>query len=111
MGLIIPPDLTSSLKYKQKEDYLSNITKIILPTDSEVIKNAYELIKKYKQQGGTIAFTDFYLGANLMKYKTNIYLLSKNTTELPLTIFHLKFIINYPLNKGIFTYGVYSIKD
>lgn len=98
-------------EYQKKEDYFNNITKIILPTDAKVIENSYELIKKYKQQGKTIAFTDFYLGANLMRYKTNIYLLSKNTTELPLTIFDLKFIINYPLNKGIFTYGVYRIKS
>lgn len=98
-------------EYKEKEDYLNSITEMILPTDTEVIKNSYELVKKYRQQGGTIAFTDFYLGANLMKFRSNIYLLSKNTTELPLTIFNLKYIINYPLNKGIFTYGVYTIKS
>lgn len=98
-------------EYKEKENYFNDITKIILPTDAAIIRNSYELVKKYKQQGGTIAFTDFYLGANLMKYKSNMYLLSKNTTELPLTIFDLKHIINYPLNKGIFTYGVYRIKS
>jgi predicted nucleic acid-binding protein len=97
-------------KYKEKESYFNSITTIILPTDPEVVKNSYELIKRYKEQGGTVAFTDFHLGANLMRYKSNIFLLSKNTTELPLTIFDLKFIINYPLNKGIFTYGVYQIK-
>ena len=98
-------------EYQEKESYFSNITNIILPTDAEIIKNSYELVKRYRQQGGTIAFTDFYLGANLMKFRSNIYLLSKNTTELPLTIFDLKYIINYPLNKGIFTYGVYTIKS
>lgn len=97
-------------KYKEKEAYFNNITKFILPTDLEVIANSYELIKKYKEQGGTVAIADLYLGANLMKYKSNLYLLSKNTTELPVTIFDLEFIINYPLNKGIFTYGVYKIK-
>ncbi|KKP80882.1 MAG: hypothetical protein UR81_C0013G0008 [Candidatus Levybacteria bacterium GW2011_GWB1_35_5] len=98
-------------KYKEKEDYFDNITKIILPTNVEIIQNSYELVKKYKEQGGTVAIADLYLGANLMKYKSNIYLLSKNTTELPSTIFDLKYIINYPLNKGIFTYGVYKIKS
>lgn len=96
-------------KYKEKESYFDNITKIILPTTPDIVENSYKLVKKYKEQGGTVAFADFYLGANLMKYGSNLYLLSKNTTELPSTIFDLKYIINYPLNKGIFTYGVYKI--
>lgn len=96
--------------YKFKEEYLHKITKIILPTDEIVIKNAYELLKKYREFGKTVAMADFYLGANLMRYKGNLYLLTRNTKEFPSSIFNLKHIVNYPLSKGIFTYGIYEIR-
>jgi predicted nucleic acid-binding protein len=98
-------------KYKEKEEFFDDITKFVLPVDKEVIDNTYKLVKRYKEAGGTIHFTDLFLGATLMRYKSNIYLFSRNINELPASIFDLEFIINYPINKGIFTYGIYKIKS
>ncbi len=96
--------------YSEKEEIFNSITESILPTDDNVVIKAYELIKKYKLHGKSIAMADLFLGANLMRYATTACLLTRNTNDFPSNIFSLEYIINYPLSKGIFTYGVYKIK-
>ena len=96
--------------HKRKEEFLEDITDLVLPTDINTVKNVYKLVKDYRIQGKTIAMADLYLGANLMRYNTTLYLLTRNTNDFPLRLFDLDYVINYPLDKGIFTYGVYKIK-
>lgn len=95
--------------YKKKDEVFSSVIDSILPTDQNIVNNVYQLIKQYKISGKTVAIADLFLGANLMKYSSRLYLLTRDTTDFPANIFSLDFIINYPLPKGIFTYGVYKI--
>lgn len=96
--------------YNQKEEVLKKITDIILPTDSSIIQHSYSLIKKYKAAGKTLAMADLYLGASLFKYPSTLFLLTRNVTDYPMRIFNINFIINYPIDRGIFTYGIYTAK-
>lgn len=96
-------------KYKEKEKLINDITEgVIIPINQEMILNAYKLIKQYGIDGASISVTDIILGASLIQFKKNLFLLTRDTTDFLQRIFELSSIINIPCSKGIFTYGVYQ---
>ena len=97
-------------KYKAKEEVVSNIIDVMLPVVPQTFQLVYELIKTYGIDGTALSLTDLILGATLMQFKENIYLMTRDTTDFIQKIFDLTFIINAPHPKGIFTYGIYQYK-
>ena len=97
-------------KYEEKKQLFEKICEACLPIIAGVFDNVYSLIQSYKEDGKGISITDFLLGATLMYYKKNLFLLTKNTTEFPLSIFKLKTLLNLSHKKGLHSYGVYSFE-
>ncbi|MBI2611344.1 PIN domain-containing protein [Candidatus Gottesmanbacteria bacterium] len=96
-------------KYNEREIFITDITNnTILPITKETYELAYNLIKLYKVEGSAVKITDLFLGACLMQYKKNIFLLTRDTTDFIQRIFELSFIVNVPHTKGILTYGIYQ---
>lgn len=95
-------------KYKARETQINDIADITLPTSGSTINLVYDLIKIYGIDGSSLSVTDLFLGSTLMQYKKNIFLMTRDTTDFMQNVFDLKFIINAPHKKGIFTYGVYQ---
>ena len=98
-------------KYEEKEKQINAIVDVILPIIPGGDKLIYKLIKQYGIDGTAISITDLFLGATLMQYKKNIFLMTRDTTDFMQNIFQLKFIVNAPHNKGIFTYGIYQYSE
>lgn len=95
-------------KYKQKDEFFSQIIDSCLPIISDTLLNLYGLVQKYGEGGKSLSITDLFLGATLMQYKGSLFLLTKNTTDFPTNIFNLKSYINISYTKGLHTYGVYD---
>lgn len=98
-------------KFKAREQSINNIVDVIVPVTPPVYSKVYELIKEYGIEGTAISVTDLFLGAMLMLYKSNLFLITRDTTDFIQRIFELTAIINVPHAKGIFTYGVYQYKN
>ena len=96
-------------KYNQKKEFFDQIVETCLPTTNETFVNLYKLVQMYKEDGKSLSVTDLFLGATLMQYKGSLFLLTKNTTDFPTSIFNLKSYINISYTKGLHTYGVYNI--
>ncbi len=96
-------------RYEKKEEFFEQIVPTCLPTKDTVFDNVYELIRAYKEDGKSLSVTDLLLGAILMQYKRNLFLLTKNTTEFPTGIFILATYFNISYTKGLHSYGVYRI--
>ncbi len=97
-------------KYIAKEEFINGIVDAVLPTYAPLYSKVYELIKIYGIEGTGVNITDLFLGAMLMQYRPNIFLITRDTTDFIQRIFELSSIINVPHSKGIFTYGVYQYK-
>lgn len=98
-------------KYKATEKLIMDITDdITIPIQSQTFSTVYELVREYGIEGTALSITDLFLGALLKQYKSNIFLISRDTTDFIQRIFKLVDIINVPHSKGIFTYGVYQYK-
>lgn len=96
-------------KYAEKENQINAIVEdVVLPNPTNSGDLIYELIKQYGIDGTSLSIVDLYLGSTLMKYKQNIFLMTRDTTDFMQNIFDLKFIVNASHNKGIFTYGIYQ---
>jgi predicted nucleic acid-binding protein len=95
-------------KYEEKENQINDVVDLVLPTRPGHEVLIYDLIKQYSLDGTALHVTDLFLGAALMQYKKNIFLMTRDTTDFMQNIFSLKFIINAPHKKGIFTYGIYQ---
>lgn len=97
-------------KYREKEKHIDDVVDAILPISPKTYELAYELIKEYGIESKVLSTTDLLLGALLKQYKESVYLMTRDTSDFIQNIFDLVFIINCPLPKGIFTYGVYKYK-
>jgi predicted nucleic acid-binding protein len=95
-------------KYKEKEELIERIVDAYLPIQKDILDNADKLLQLYKEDGKSLSITDLLLGATLMHYKTNLFLLTKNTTDFPSNIFTLSTHINLLYRKGLHVYGVYQ---
>ena len=97
-------------KYNAKEKLIDDIIDTTIPVIPRTFQLTYQLIKAYGIDGTSVNITDLLLGATLMQYRQNIYLITRDTTDFIQRIFDLLFIVNAPHNKGIFTYGVYQYR-
>ncbi|MBI2029791.1 hypothetical protein HYT02_05215 [Candidatus Gottesmanbacteria bacterium] len=95
-------------KYAEKENLIGNIIDVLLPIVPQTSILVFELIKKYGIDGTGLTITDLFLGAMLIQYKKNMYLMTRDTTDFIQRIFDLAFVINIPHGKGIYTYGIYQ---
>jgi len=95
-------------KYNDKEQLIHTIIDMTIPIQSTMITVAYNLIREYGIDGAALSVTDLVLGAVLMQYKQGIFLMTRDTTDFTQKVFDLKYIINAPFSKGIFTYGIYQ---
>lgn len=95
-------------KYKSREKLLTDILDDILISDIELNSIVYSLIQEFGERGSSLNLTDLYLGAALKRYKQNIYLMTRDTSDFVQNIFDLKFIVNATHTRGILTYGIYQ---
>lgn len=102
---------SSDGKYKDKEESVKTIIDAVIPIVPETYKLVYKLIQRYGIDGTAVSIVDLFLGAILMQYKQNIYLMTRDTSDFLQSIFDLTFVVNIPNSKGIFTYGIYQYKE
>lgn len=96
--------------YKAKEEYIKDIIDLELPF-RENREKINELIKLYGADGGSMQMIDYYLGATLLQYKANLFLMTRDIKDFSQTIFSLKSTISVPTGKTIFTYGIYTYEE
>lgn len=108
------PDKT---KFNYKRNYVLEIVDTVLPLNLnvDIKENTLSLIEKitllYREEGKSLSVTDLCLGQTLMQYPQRLFLVTKNTTEFPITLFNLVTYFNLIHRKGIHSYGVYEFPD
>ncbi len=94
-------------KFNSKKDYVFSIIETLLP-DSDIQKNIESLIKSYGLESKDLSISDLSLGATLMKYSKRLFLMSRDISDFPTTIFKRDTMLNITSHKTIHTYGFYS---
>ncbi|HVZ11667.1 MAG TPA: type II toxin-antitoxin system VapC family toxin [Patescibacteria group bacterium] len=99
----------NDIKYAATEKTIKDFTQdVVIPVQPKTYDVVYDLIKKYGIEGTPLSITDLIIGAVLMQYKKNIFLMTRDTTDFTKRIFKLCSVVNIPNSKGIFTYGIYQ---
>jgi rRNA-processing protein FCF1 len=97
--------------YKLIFDYYQKIIDYEIPFDSSIKENANTLIKVLLKRSSQISYTDILLLATLMKYNKNMYLLSKDRSDIPLFIFPIKATIPLDTGETNCFYSLYSFNQ
>ena len=95
--------------YKSMFSYYQEIIDYEIPFDSSVRENANTLIKVLLKRSSQISYTDILLLATLMKYNQNMYLLSKDKSDIPLFLFPVKATIPIDSGETNYFYSIYSL--
>lgn len=96
--------------YNKKNAHIDDIIDAKLPSFRENSSIITDLIKLYSSDGGNVEIIDYLLGANLIKYKKNLFLMTRNIADFPQHIFPLKSTVSFGSGKTIFTYGIYTFE-
>lgn len=92
---------------RRKEEHFSKLISKILLLDEEVEKAVIPVMEEYKQYMEGLPLTDLVLGACLKRY-SGLYLLTRDHTDFPTTVFDRLHIFNIEGIRDIRTYGVYA---
>lgn len=98
------------VRIKEKEEFLDKIVATCLPSSKDISDNILKLLKRYKEDGKGVSIVDLLLGANLMKYSSDLFLLSRDASAFQGNIFELVSYVNLVKNKSLQCYGVYAFK-
>lgn len=96
-------------KNSEKKEFIDQFIDATLPLTQSTIGHLYHLVKLFGVEGKSASITDLMLGAFLMQYRGQLFLMTKNTTDFPSNIFQLMTLVNFPHIRSIQTYGIYSM--
>lgn len=99
---------STETRLSEKKDFLEKAIDAYLPYTPDLLKYIFELLKIYKIDSKDISLTDLYLGGLLVKYRKNIFLLTKDLTDFPTYIFNRATYVTLLEAKTIRNYGVYN---
>jgi len=99
---------TTETRLDEKKAFFEKIIDAYLPCRPDLLKNLLELLKLYKIDSKDLSLTDLYLGALLVKYRKNIFLLTKDLTDFPTHIFNRATYATLLEANSIRNYGVYN---
>jgi hypothetical protein len=91
--------------------FISQTVDAILPVGPEQFVLVEQLVKRRGKEGKPADLTDYLLGANLMFFKDNLLLFTKNTNHFPQNIFKLKSYFVISRIQSLQIYGVYSYEE
>lgn len=94
-------------KFNNKKEFVLDIVESILPT-VDVQEYIEILIRKYGIESKDLSEADLNLGGSLARYGKNIFLLTRDLSDFPTTIFSRVSFLNVSFSKGVFVYGLYS---
>jgi len=96
-------------------EFLLGGEKWSLPIKTDVLENAKKLAILYNTRGKNlstqISFVDCLIGAQLMKYKDNMYLATIDNNDYPLFIFNREKVVTIDTGKEIINIGIYSFNE
>lgn len=78
----------SIVDFSKKVNYYSKIIQSILPLDPKIHNNVSSIIKILLKKGGQLNYVDCLLLGTTMKYKESLYLFTKDTSDVPISLFN-----------------------
>lgn len=94
--------------YKKMINFYERIIDSEIPFEKSIKENANTLTKVLLKRSAQISYTDILLLATLMKYHSNMYLLSKDKSDIPVFLFPIKAIIPIDSGETNYFYSIYS---
>lgn len=97
--------------YSKKAEYYNSLIEMVLPLDSKLHENVSDITRACLKKGGQLSYTDYLLLAATMKYKDNIYFLTKDKSDVPISIFNPVASIMIETNENNCHFSLYEYNE
>lgn len=95
-------------KQFEKRKFIDNIVDAYLPSQPDFTEDVLTILNKLGIESKASSLTDLVLGANLLRYKTGLFLLTKDLSDFPTNVFERITYITVLKPKTIQSFGVYN---
>ncbi|MGI8420609.1 MAG: type II toxin-antitoxin system VapC family toxin [Candidatus Levyibacteriota bacterium] len=75
-------------EHSKKIAFYKSIIQTILPLDSKIHDNVSNITRALLKKGGQLNYVDCLLLGTAMKYGSSVYLLTKDRSDVPISIFN-----------------------
>jgi predicted nucleic acid-binding protein len=73
--------------YEKKVAFYKKIIETVLPVDAKINENVADLSRVLLKKGGQVSYVDCLLLGTAMKYKESLYFLTKDRSDVPISLF------------------------
>lgn len=96
--------------YSKKIQYYNSIIDTVLPLEKQIIDNVENITRVLLKKGGQLSYADCLLLGTTMKYKESLYLLTRDRSDVPISIFSViaSLLIETQDNNCIFSIYEYN---
>lgn len=101
----------SLVDYRKKVEYYSNIIKTKLSLDPQIHNNVLNITKILLKRGGQLNYVDCLLLGTTMKYKDSLYLLTKDRSDIPISIFNPVAAIMMETQENNCAFSIYEFNE
>ncbi len=74
--------------YSKKIEHYEKIIQTVLPLDPKIHENVSNIIRVLLKKGGQLSYVDCLLLGTTMKYKESVYFLTKDRSDIPISVFN-----------------------
>lgn len=97
--------------YSKKIEYYSSIIESTLPLDPQIHENVSNIAKVLLKRGGQLDYVDCLLLGTTMKYKDSLYLLTKDRSDVPISLFNAVVTILIETQENNCAFSMYEFAE
>jgi len=97
--------------YSKKVKFYKSIIEQILPFDSTIRNHVSDITRALLKKGGQLSYADCLLLGAVMKYESSLYLLTKDRSDIPVSIFNPVASIIIETSDNNCTFNIYEYNE
>jgi len=97
--------------HSKKVKFYKNIIERILPLEREIHDNVSKITRVLLNKGGQLSYADCLLLGITMKYKDNLYFLTKDRSDVPISLFNTVASIMIETQDNNSTFNIYEYDE
>jgi predicted nucleic acid-binding protein len=97
--------------YSKKVEYYKTIINRVLPLEPSIHDNVSNITRVLLKKGGQLSYVDCLLLGTTMKYKTSLYFLTKDRSDVPISIFNPVATIMIETQDNNCTFYIYEYNE
>lgn len=97
--------------YAKKVEYYKSIINTVLPLEPQIHENVDNITRVLLKKGGQLSYVDCLLLGTTMRYKSSMYFLTRDRSDIPISIFNVVANIMIETQDNNCTFCIYEYQE